>query len=805
MKKENNSFSLVSPIIVLVLIGSIVTGALALTNQITAPVIAEQQAKAAEAAKQVVLPDGVDFTAVTGVEGLPAEVISVDEAGNGAGYVITTETKGFGGVIQAMFGIDADGAITGSKVLVQAETEGIGSKVVSDGSSFQAQLVGMTDPSNIQAISGATVSSTGMTNAVKAVFNAYTVLNGGTIEAVVYAPPSNMTDEALAEYYSGVSFTDVVGGKTSDQGTVVYAGAQGLQSEVKVAVCFDQNDKIIGLIVDASGETPGIGDKAAEKAYTDQFIGVESGDAVDIISGSTFSTAAVKDAVNIAIANLETVKAAPETDAPVLAPVETIAPVEAPDADALLEELYPGVSFTDVPNGKTSDQGTVVYASAQGFASQIKVTVCFDGNDKIIGVSADASGETPGIGTKAGEKEFTDKFVGVKSADEVDAIAGATVASAAVKDAVNSAIENLAAVKAGEGLPEAPAESEEPVATIAPAEDDVTITTSAKGFAGQVSITVTFGSDGVIKSLSAKAPTETQGIGSRAVESSYTNKFIGAKNGNAVDTLSGATLTSTAIKNAVNHAVKAFQAGKSGNVPPAPEATPEPVEPPAPAEDDVTIVATAQGLLSQITANVTFGADGAIKGLSVDASGETPGIGSKAAESSYTGKFIGSKNGNSVDAVAGATVTSTAVKNAVNAAADAFKSGKTGPVSAAGSAATPAPAETPAPVEETPAPVEAPAEEPAAGPKTITASAQGLLSTVNVTVTFDANGVITALSVDASGETAGIGSQAAESGYTGKFIGATNGDGVDTIAGATVTSTAVKSAVNSAAAQFKSN
>ena len=76
----------------------------------------------------------------------------------------------------------------------------------------------------------------------------------------------------------------------------------------------------------------------------------------------------------------------------------------------------------------------------------------------------------------------------------------------------------------------------------------------------------------------------------------------------------------------------------------------------------MSIVATAQGLLSQVKATVTFGADGAIKGLTVDASGETSGIGSKAAESSFTGKFIGAKNANGVDTIAGATVTSTAVR-----------------------------------------------------------------------------------------------------------------------------------------------
>lgn len=272
MKKENSSWALIAPVVVLVLIGAIVPGALAVTNKVTAPIIAEQQAKAAEAAKQIVLPNGSDFSPVESLENLPSAVTAVDVAGNGAGYVITTLTKGFGGDVQAMFGIDANGAITGSKVLVQGETEGIGSRVVSDGSDFQTQLIGMTDASGIQATSGATVSSTAMTNAVKAVFDAYVILNGGTIEAPVYTAPATMTDEALAQYYSGATFKDVVGGKTSDQGTVVYASAEGFGGGmVNVAVCFDSNDAILGLIVDAATQTPGIGSLAAEPAYLDQF------------------------------------------------------------------------------------------------------------------------------------------------------------------------------------------------------------------------------------------------------------------------------------------------------------------------------------------------------------------------------------------------------------------------------------------------------------------------------------------------------------------------------------------------------
>lgn len=689
MKKENNSWALVAPIVVLVLIGTIVTAALAVTNNITAPIIAEQQAKAADAAKQVVLPDGSGFSPVESLEGLPDAVIAADQAGNGAGFVITTETKGFGGVIQAMFGIDSNGIITGSKVVKHDESPGIGAVVAEDGSEFQAQLIGMSDTANIQARSGATVTSNSMKTAVQAALDAYTILTGGTVEATVYQSPTNLTDDDVAAYFPGVSsITEVVGGKVTDKGTVVYASAQGLMSEVRVAVFFDESDSIVGLVVDASGETPGIGDKAAQKDYTDQFIGVSSGDDVDVISGSTLTSTAVKDSVNLAIANLAAVKVAEEADVSAIAPAES----EAPAAADPLEEFYPGVAFTDVPNGKTSDQGTVVYASAEGFGGGlVDVTVCFDTEDNILGLAVDASTQTPGIGTMATEPEYLEKFVGVKSGDDVDVCSGATFTSTAIKSAVNTAIENLDSVKAGNGLPEAPAESEEPVESVAPAADDVTITATAQGFGGQITATVTFGADGAIKGLSVKTPDETAGLGARCSESSFTNKFIGAK------------------------------------------------------------------------------------------------------------------SASSVDSIAGATVTSTAVKNAVNAAADAFKSGKTGPVSAGGPAPTPAPAETTAPVE-TPAPVqsEAPSEAPAAGPKTITASAQGM-GTVTVTVTFDANGVITALSVDTSGETPGLGTQCSESGFTSKFIGATGGSGVDAISGVTITSNAVKDAVNSAAAQFKSN
>ena len=77
------------------------------------------------------------------------------------GYVVTATGRGYGGDMSVMVGLDASGAITGTKVLSHGESQGIGTVVTDDGSAFQQQLIGMTDATGIQATSGATVSSNG--------------------------------------------------------------------------------------------------------------------------------------------------------------------------------------------------------------------------------------------------------------------------------------------------------------------------------------------------------------------------------------------------------------------------------------------------------------------------------------------------------------------------------------------------------------------------------------------------------------------------------------------------------------------
>lgn len=80
---------------------------------------------------------------------------------------------------------------------------------------------------------------------------------------------------------------------------------------------------------------------------------------------------------------------------------------------------------------------------------------------------------------------------------------------------------------------------------------------------------------------------------------------------------------------------------------------------------------------NDVTVYVAFDADGTITNISIDASTQTTGIGSKVADESFAGAFLGwnggaVSSGSPVDSVAGATYSSNAVYAAVNAAIDCY-------------------------------------------------------------------------------------------------------------------------------------
>ncbi len=92
-----------------------------------------------------------------------------------------------------------------------------------------------------------------------------------------------------------------VDGDGNTVGYVVSVTRKGYKS-VSVTVGLDAEGKIVGMSVDASKETSGIGSKVALDEYVSKFIGLhDNADDVDIIAQATYSSSAVKACVNAAL------------------------------------------------------------------------------------------------------------------------------------------------------------------------------------------------------------------------------------------------------------------------------------------------------------------------------------------------------------------------------------------------------------------------------------------------------------------------------------------------------------------------
>ena len=157
--------------------------------------IAAANLAAKEAAYRTVLPDASSFesddmteviaSANGEISGLGYGNVMVDEAaialdgsGTPMGYVVTTTSKdGYGGAITVSVGITADGTVNGIAFLTLAETAGLGMNADTDwknqyaGKNVDAFAVtknGAAADNEINAISGATITSNAVTGAVNA-------------------------------------------------------------------------------------------------------------------------------------------------------------------------------------------------------------------------------------------------------------------------------------------------------------------------------------------------------------------------------------------------------------------------------------------------------------------------------------------------------------------------------------------------------------------------------------------------------------------------------------------------------------
>ena len=165
----------IMPIIVLSLICLFVSGALAVVNNFTAPVIENAAAQRAAAARREIIP-GADNFELLHAEGLPRTITEVYRAANNAGYIFMISVPGYGGNLNIICGINNDGRIIKTQVLSHTETKGMTDAVFSD--PHESQYIGKDKHlHDITAVTGATISSNAYKNGVRDAITAFEMVH----------------------------------------------------------------------------------------------------------------------------------------------------------------------------------------------------------------------------------------------------------------------------------------------------------------------------------------------------------------------------------------------------------------------------------------------------------------------------------------------------------------------------------------------------------------------------------------------------------------------------------------------------
>ena len=705
MEDKSRMKNRISAWIVLGAITIVAALSLAVTNEVTKAPIAQQAALAEGRAKLLVMPGAETFDEITLEDG---KVLFEAKAADGAslGFVGKTERGGYGGPVEVIAGVSPDGTVTGVNVGGSnfSETPGLGAKARD--AAFTDQFKGKKSPlrlgdstqdNMVDALTAATITS----NAVVAGVN------------------------EIAKQVNGYLNPDAGnGGLPAAEGTSYAGEAEGFKGPVAVVVTVKDDGTISALKVgdDRFHETDGLGTLALEPEFAASFVGkalpVALSD-IDALAGATVTTQAVVDAVN---------KAYVDKNIVIIGPA-----------------LPEGTSYT---------------GEAEGFKGPVAVvvTVKDDGTVTALKVGDDRFHETDGIGTLVLEPEFTASFVGKTlpvTLSDIDAIAGSTVTTQAVVDAVNKAYEDKNAVGAAQPA-QTSAPTAQPTAAVTEAPVEIpadAVTARMEGFAGPVAVTVAFDGEGHITFLKVGDADfkETDGLGTEALKPAFTGQFIGklpplnlrAADENAADTnvdgVSGATVTSRAVVDAVNEAHA--------------QVFPQPAATEAPVLTGTTVTVTKEGFMGPVTVLTTFNADGTVQSVAINPMEffETPGYGQLALEGAYTEQFAGKQpplalaekgaalsestvpNLTGPDAVTSATRTAQAVVDAVNEAYAVFQS----------------------------------------VPQEYTVTKQGFMGPVEVKVTFSEDGTVKDVKIGGEGfaETPGYGAAAMEEAFAARFAG----------------------------------
>jgi Na+-translocating ferredoxin:NAD+ oxidoreductase subunit G len=257
----------------------------------------------------------------------------------------------------------------------------------------------------------------------------------------------------------------------------------GYGGDMELYVGLSMDGKLEGIKVLALQETPGLGTNVEKKSFQDQFVGKTSDmvlqvvkvpssneNEINALAGATFSTLSFTSAVNNAMSiyenfikpgsdasEIEAEKELTEAEMAALL-VPNGFSFEAVDGELIetiksLNEKFINLQMVKDEAGDHVGYAISTLSQSKGYNGDMEITVGIDLSDLITGIMVDKINETPGLGTKVGEKEFKGQFIGKEASnqfkivlnnafsdEEIDTVAGATMSSNSFTSAVNNAL-----------------------------------------------------------------------------------------------------------------------------------------------------------------------------------------------------------------------------------------------------------------------------------------------------------------------------------------------------------------------------
>ena len=406
------------PAIVLSSICVIAALLLSVINMFTAPIIKDRENQKAQAALSAVLPEGKNFTPLTLDDTYPPAITEAYKADGG--FVFRSSGAGKMGTIVVMIGIDTEGKIVGTEVISEKESAGWKEAVFNNVEGTNGKYKGQTYQTFEPFIAtGATGTSNGFADAVKAALQAFEVANGNAVD---FRTPEKIlqdtcnaalgtTDVTFTRWFMTEILTDVKNIYECDGGVVIIVG--------------------------------------------DSFIGINNaGEIVTAAKEDNTTSEPTEDEAATALAAYALYSATSLT--------EVAIPTGASKSVLKIQMTATGNYVFDMRGAGNGINGEE-WAHPSG--EYIKLSVCISPDGKIIDVITTSRGtESDGYGSECEKDSYTEQFKGATSSDivitpehesststDLGIISGSTVTSNGYQNALKNAFKAFDLLNTTEG------------------------------------------------------------------------------------------------------------------------------------------------------------------------------------------------------------------------------------------------------------------------------------------------------------------------------------------------------------------